>query len=559
MPIHRRSLLAAALPRILHAANPASVAQNEVAEFTLTATRPAADPFNDLELDAIFTGPAGAAVRVPAFWAGGQTWKFRFAFHATGVWKFTTEARGQAAAGLSGQTGELRVTPYRGDNPLLKHGPIRITPNRRGFQHADGTPFFFLGDDWWLGLTSRLRFPGEFKTLVEDRKRKGYTTIKLTAGLNTDCYEFDPRNANEGGQPWEPGYTRIRPGYFDWADRRIEFLVNLGLSPSIVGSWGFYLKSMGVPKMNQHWRYCSARWGAYPVTWYLAMENDLPFYGTPLPWTEEIKRAQAGWTEAGKYLRTVNPFHRPVSMQSWSTRDSARGGLADAALLDFDSLHMGHGDRESALNCVRVVRSARELEPRMPVVPGEVCFEGIGWQNWQNIQRLVFWGSMLGGAAGFCYGANGIWQFNRRDEPFGGTARGDSSWEGDPWDVAMNYPGSAQVGLGKQFLSRYEWWKLEPHQEWIEPQPRTEAFQPPYAGGIPGLLRLVYVPFTGTKPKAIRSMERGVRYRAFWWSPVTGAERPLGVAEGNSEGVWPAPALPGKFDALLVLDGNSRA
>jgi hypothetical protein len=284
------------------------------------------------------------------------------------------------------------------------------------------------------------------------------------------------------------------------------------------------------------------------------MENDLPFYESRR-WPEDTKLAQMQWTEVGKYLRQLDAssFRRPISMQSWATRDSVRGGLTDASVLDYDSLHMGHGDRESAIRCVRVVRSARQLQPYMPVIPGEVCFEGIGWQNWQNIQRLVFWGSMLGGAAGFCYGANGIWQFNRTGEPFGGTANGQSSWEGDAWDVAMNYAGSAQVGLGKKLLERFPFWRIEPHQEWIEPQGKQTEADPPYAGGIPGELRMVYVPFTGVKPKVLLQMEPGVKYRAMWWNPVSGEERNLGDAQGDADGKWPAPGLPGKYDALLVL------
>ncbi|MCX6631173.1 MAG: DUF5060 domain-containing protein [Candidatus Solibacter sp.] len=530
---------------------PATV--NTVSEWEFASQKAYRDPFNGCDLDVVFAGPEGVQLRVPAFWSGDQTWRVRFAAPAAGVWSFRTECTDPSNASLHAQTGSLRAAPYEGNNPLLKHGPIRLTNDHRSFEHADGTPFFFLGDDWWLGMTKRLRWPDEFRTLALDRQAKGFTVIKLTAGVNTDTHEFDPRSENEGGQPWEPGYARIRPSFFDYADLRISLLVELGISPSVVGSWGFYLKSMGIPKMCRHWRYCVARWGAYPVTWYLAMENDLPFYDSATK-PEDTKRAQAEWTEVGKYLRQVDGFRRPVSMQSWSTRDSVRGGLTDPSVLDFDSLHMGHADKESATRCVRVVRKARELQPYMPVVPGEVCFEGIGWQNWQNVQRLVFWGSMLGGAAGFCYGANGIWQFNRSGDPFGGTSHGASNWGGDTWDVAMMYPGSAQVGLGKKLMLRYPFRRIEPHQEWLEPAPPAEEYLPPYAGGIPGELRMAYLAFSGFKPKALRHMESGVNYRAFWFDPVTGEEWKLGTAQGDSAGLWPVPPLPGKYDGLLVLE-----
>jgi hypothetical protein len=527
--------------------------QNVVAEWSFESRKPYNDPFNEIDLDVVFSGPGGQVLRVPAFWAGDLSWRVRFASHVAGEWKYRSECSDTANSSLHGLTGSLRIEPYTGANALLKHGPIRVSGDRRHFEHADGTPFFFLGDDWWLGMTRRLRWPEEFRTLALDRKAKGYTVVKFTAGLNTDCHEFDPRSENEGGQPWEADYARIRPSFFDYADLRVAYLVELGISPSVVGSWGFYLKSMGIPRMCKHWRYCVARWGAYPVTWYLAMENDLPFYESKT-WPADTKQAQKEWTEVGRYLRQINSFERPISMQSWATRESARGGIHDPSLLDFDSLHMGHSDLEAVQRCVRVVRTVRGMQPLMPVVPGEVCFEGIGWQNWQNMQRWVFWGSMLGGAAGFCYGANGIWQFNRTGDPFGGTARGNSSWNGDTWDVAMNYPGSLQVGLGKKLLSRYQYWRIEPHQEWLEPQPKAEEFKPPYAGGIPAELRMVYVPFSGLNPKTMKYMEQGIQYRAFWFDPATGDEMPIGLLQGDSNGDLVLPGRPGKYDALLVLE-----
>jgi hypothetical protein len=547
----RRWLVSASAAAVLRAA-PREIPRNHVAEWTFEAAESHADPFNELTLDAVFTGPGGRTVTVPAFWAGGARWKARFASHDTGEWQFRTVCSDASDSGLHGRTGGVTVVPYPGANELLRRGPIRVAPSGRHFEHADGTPFFFLGDDWWLGLSSRLRYPAEFRTLAEDRVRKGYTVIKLTAGLNTDTAEFDARSANEGGQPWEPGYARIRPEFFDWADKRIALLVELGLHPSIVGSWGFYLKSMGVEKMNRHWRYCVARWGAYPVSWYLAMENDLPYYLSPTP-AEDTQRAQREWTEVGRALRRTDGFRRPVSMQSWSTRESALGGLREPGLLDFDSLHMGHNDRDSAAQCIGVVRKLRARTPPMPVLPGEVVFEGIGWSNGQFTQRLCFWGSLLSGASGYCYGANGIWQFNRKDEPFGDSPHG-RTWGGDAWDDAMRYPGSAQVGLGKKLLARYPFWRIEPHPEWVDPRPREAENLPPYCAGIPGELRLVYMLNSFARSLTVRDLEPGVKYRAFWFDPVSGRETRIGDVDPSPGGTWRLPVMPGVWDFVLVLE-----
>ena len=48
----------------------------------------------------------------------------------------------------------------------------------------------------------------------------------------------------------------------------------------------------------------------------------------------------------------------------------------------------------------------------MPVLVGEVCYEGILEASRQEVERFMFWTSILNGAAGHTYGANGIWQVN---------------------------------------------------------------------------------------------------------------------------------------------------
>ena len=101
----------------------------------------------------------------------------------------------------------------------------------------------------------------------------------------------------------------------------------------------------------------------------------------------------------------------------------------------------------------------------MPVVNGEVSYEALLGTIPAEIPRLMFWTCMLSGAAGHTYGANGIWQLNRRDQPYGKSPHG-GTYGPIPWDEAMNLPGSQQLGLAKAFLMRFPWHRFEPHPEW---------------------------------------------------------------------------------------------
>ena len=104
---------------------------NVPVEVTFTATRAYADPFNEVTLDAVFRDPKGAELRVPAFWAGENSWKVRYASPVTGTHRFRTECSEARDTGLHGITGRVEVKSYRGKNPLYRHGPLRVAASRR--------------------------------------------------------------------------------------------------------------------------------------------------------------------------------------------------------------------------------------------------------------------------------------------------------------------------------------------------------------------------------------------------------------------------------------------
>ncbi len=537
------------LPRESSNRNPASTQygmQHCVAEWAYSSGKAYADPFNDVELDLIFVDPQGRRQRVPAFWAGGQVWRIRYAPLTAGRYTFRTESSDASNTDLHGQTGVLEVSPYTGNNALQKRGPLRVAAGHLHFEHEDGSPFFWLGDTWWMGLCNRLRWPEDFQLLAADRTSKGFSVIQIVAGLYPDMPPFDPRGANEAGYPWEENYSRINPHYFDMADLRIRELVNRGLTPCIVGCWGYFLVFMGLQKIKQHWRYIIARWGAYPAFWCLAGEGTMPYYLSKNK-QQDAETQKAGWTEVARYVRSIDPYHHPITIHPSS---AARDTVEDPNVLDFDMLQTGHGDRTSYPNTINTVTKELQRNPQMPVLVGEVCYEGILDENRQEVERFVFWACVLSGAAGHTYGADGIWQVNTQEQPFGPSPHG-RSWGGPPWDKAFQLPGSHQVGLGKSLLEHYEWWRLEPHSEWVEPHWTTQNYQLPYCSGIAGELRIVFVPPQWDSPK-ITHLEPGVNYQAFFFNPRTGAQLPAGVVTRDAAGAWEVPVLP-TFEQWIVI------
>lgn len=127
------------------------------------------------------------------------------------------------------------------------------------------------------------------------------------------------------------------------------------------------------------------------------------------------------------------------------------------------------------------------------------------------------------------------------------------AWSDTPWEEAYRLPGSEQVGMAKRLLERYAWWKIEPHPEWVEPHWNEQNYFLPFAGGIPGELRLIYTPVYH-RHLTVKELEQGVVYRAFLFNPATGQETPLGEAQGDAEGNWTTPVLPKFQDWLVVLE-----
>ncbi|HSU56636.1 MAG TPA: DUF4038 domain-containing protein [Candidatus Dormibacteraeota bacterium] len=447
---------------------------NVMVELQFTAARHHPDPFNDVALDLVVSGENGSRMRIPAFWAGSNVWKARFSSPLPGRHRFVTECSDARDSGLHGIKGTIEVAPYTGTNANYRHGSLRVAESKRYLEHADGTPFFWLADTWWMGLCQRLHWPDEFKRLAVDRKTKGFNVVQIVAGLYPDMFPFDPRGANEAGFPWTTNYGSIRPEYFNAADERILYLADQGFTPCIFGAWGHYLAGMGLDKTRQHWRYLIARYGALPVIWSAAGEANLPWYLVKdFPYDD--RQLAREWTEVMRYIRATDPFHRPLTVHPTGLhRFSSRNVCDDPTLFDLDILQTPHGLRGAVPKTVETVLESYCDSPVMPVIDAEASYEmlvvpkGIVSTEWT---RRMLWTCLMNGAAGHTYGANGIWQCNRTGQPHGPSPTAGSPATGYgaiPWDEAMNLPGSGQAGIAKGFLEQFPWYCFEPHPEWAE-------------------------------------------------------------------------------------------
>jgi hypothetical protein len=525
--------------------------------WTLTSAKQRKDPWSEITLVARLTGPDGKSVSVPAFWDGGEIWRFRLSAPAAGKYELETVCSDTGDTGLHGKQAVLEVGPAAvGEtNPFSVHGAVRIAANGRHFEHVDGTPFYWLADTWWMLMSERVSWPDGFKKLTAHRVGQGFTVGQVVIGFQPDTTPFDGRDANAGGSPWHEGYSSINPGFFQAADRRIEHMVDAGILPLILGGWGYHLLFMGKERMISHWRYLVARYGAWPVLWCLAGEGAMAYYLSDDPATE-VRQLQEAWPDVAKAVHQADPWQRPLTLHC---RRYSWDDTTDPTTLDFHMTQAGHFPNAPRL-AIEYLAIGRDRYPNQIIINAEPPYEGHGGTNWADVQRYSFWSSMLSGASGFTYGAAGVFQANDRERPTGNRPDG-GAFDHAFWDDAIHFPGAEQVAKGHALLASLNSETFSVHPEWasIKLRGNHEAYLLPmraFAAGVPGKLRVIYLPLRWYHwdGPLVQELEPGVRYKAAYIETDSMKRHEIGEITGDVNGEWRGPTLPHMFDWVLLLE-----
>lgn len=532
------------------------VETNNVLEIRLESAKSYENPFRDAKVFFEIKNSEGRVKSYPAFWAGGTIWKLRYSTNSTGSYTYKTICSDESNIGLHNRKGSFQVLEYERDNHLYKFGTLKIGKNQRHLAHLNDEPFLWLADSWWHGMTSRFGFPEDFKVLTKDRKEKGFSVIQFAIGFPCDIDPFDPRGQNEAGDPWDTGFVSINPAYFDLVDERINYLIEEGLLPNIVGAWGYYIKFAGVDNMKLHWEYLLARYSAYPVTWTLCGESTLAFYSDlGDSWEHYRDRFRRDWSEVAEFIQTNDPYDRLLTVHPGpGVLIDGKPPIYDMTQIDFVMLQSGHEGYANLPKATRHFRESYKHYADKPVMHGEVCFEGMhGGGSREKVQRFLFWSNMMMGAPGFSYGVEGIWQFNDIGSPFG-KSPGGNNWGNIPWQTAMHYNGSAQLGIGKQILEKFEWWKLRPDNDRIETSEKDETFRA-YSAVIEGDLLMVYLPKYPTRWRYVRcvGLDTDKRYKAVYIDPITGDEYGINDVTISDDGKYELPSTPIMQDFVFII------
>lgn len=472
------------------------------------AADPQTNPDPSIGLIVRLTSPSGKRHKVSAFWDGGKTWRVRFMPNEVGRWRFRTIAYPDYA-GLSAQTGSFVCRKTNDTNPFIRHGALRVSKTGTYLEHADGTPFFWLGDTAWNGaLMSKKE---DWDSYLAERLAKKFTAIQFV----TTQWRSAPGNL-EG----EVAFTgkenvQINPAFFKRMDERIDALNARGLLAVPVLLWaikgdenpGWYLPEDQAILLE---KYLVARYGAHHVVWIPA--GDTTYREANGEKWRRISRAVFEGTNHAPIVM------HPQGMQSYTEF------FRHEKWLDIIGYQSGHGDNDNALNWIHSGPISKEwqLTPPRPFINLEPPYEDhVSYQSKQrhsdyNVRRASYWSLLNAPTAGLTYGAHGIWSWEvEPKEPLLHKGTGIAK----PWFEAMKLPGSQQMKYMHEAFASLRWWELQPDPSLIKDQAKEPAKFIAASRTLRGDAAVIYLPVGGTVSV------KATIVKAAWFDPRTGQWR----------------------------------
>lgn len=501
----------------------------EVFEITLASRADHANPYLEIAegkppmVLARFTGSDGKAfgkvVEIPGFWDGGKVWKIRFAPPVSGTWKYETFS---ADKGLSGKKGIIKVAEWteqeKNENPL-RRGLITVNKSKertgRYFTYSDGTPCLWIGDTWWDWTNSRIRLES-FKKLADTRAEQGFNIGQLFFAGNGWGKESSLLDASFEN----PKLEQIRK-----VEEMIKYANSKGITVWIHAWWSRegINKSIGEENILRWWKYVINRLHAYNVIWVIAGEYNMNNYGGfQLDF----------WNRLGKIIKEEDPYDRVLSAHPtppmWSGgADAPQWSTAEAVhneeWIDYNQSQTGHARWCNELT-PEIISRAYQMEPPKPVVVTEPWYEFIEGNPTAMDIRFGAWSAVMSGSAGHSYGGGHVWRAHLPERP-----TGVGSW---PMDTSFStntlfYPGALSVGFMGKYLRKLEWWKLEPHPEFVNENPSR------FCLAVPGKEYLFYLRYGGSVKVDLKSSDPASEFSYEWIDLVNSKEVRKGTVHGG--------------------------
>lgn len=542
------------------------VIQHEPVDLTLTA---AEDPrWWEDPVKAVFRHPgSGREVPICGFWDGDRSWVIRFAPPLAGAWTFETQS---TDSGLNAQRGRVVASPASREQRLANpnfRGPLAVSPNGRHFVRADGTPFLLLADTGWALNTARGGLgenrDGPFYQYLADRRAKGFTAILLKHMSGIGASKDPSGQRNEHGCPFAlAGEKELNPAYFRGLDVRVRAIWEFGCVHAMPVAWFERKCYFSLEEARRISAYLMTRYGAFPGLFALAGEYQYAF--------RDCGWAPSDFDGLGRVVQARNSYAKPLSIHPssntrWPPPHNVQSSQPyhDSGWLDHHWLQTGQRLPQLCNVILRTLEN-RALLPARPVFLSESHYERASDPDPPYHARWQAWAALLSGAAGYGYGAWGVWQFLDPSDPAGETGNHDSS-SSIPWWEGLAFTGSTQVGYVRRLLDALPWWVLEPRRDALSvdgqpaPLPGPDDISPPVCAAAGVDLFVAYLPRGNARRRITLGPLGPATYRARWYNPRSGVILAISdhLAPLSSWEIPPRPE-PADEDWVIVVEGDPR-
>ena len=292
---------------------------------------------------------------------------------------------------------------WQGPSVDWSHGRLRVNSGNRYLEHADGTPFSWVGDTVWE-LTNKITL-AQAELLMEDRRSKGYTVIQFAAlGV------FYGKNTN-GEEPFVGGdFSQPNPRYFDHLDDLVELAKSKGLAVLLAVLWSRnYAEATSALTIPDFSQAQAADFARFIADRYRDSVNVmLSISGDYIPPPDEAMQSKinamgaAAGSAGPDLLLTLHPGSTSADFhsQTWKKFAMSQSG------------HMS----ESYRTAISLMATSWAAEPTKPIIDGESAYENhpIGFNKENGYfepadVRRQFYYSFMAGGFGITYGNHAIW------------------------------------------------------------------------------------------------------------------------------------------------------
>jgi hypothetical protein len=335
--------------------------------------------------------------------------------------------------------------------PWVQHGVLSVSEDNHSLVHADGTPFFWLGETSWA-LHQNLSREDVIKYL-DDTKAAGYNIIQL---MTVNIWALDSMKNYYGDNPYlDNDATKLNPPYWDHLGWVIDQAALRGM---------YVLLSYGAPgRKDNHGPIVNTPLEAYRYSYALgkhyASKPNLIWASGMDANPNDIRKVSdmgmEGWfamaegaTDGVSGVMNMDgnaDWNATLMVFHPSGGKSSSEWFHDASWLDFNGAQVGMR-KDQLINTISTDFNRPSVKP---IVNLEPWYEGCVWKNpvvdaWDV--RVQAYQSVFAGAFGHTYGHIDIYYFD---------APGERALK--LWREILSSPGRMQMMHLKNLFESYHW------------------------------------------------------------------------------------------------------